>query len=265
MGLCGSAGLYGGLPQRCSSRRDVGARRAGRNVHFEGAVLFGIEHDQRAVAGRHGVHAPAGVDTWIVLRRGDLVVHERMIGSPVPQRQHQIALDPFRPRRCRRHFAFADAIGPIGQGPGGPRHAHVGERAVHRVAAHAGAETPFPCVGRRFQLGLRLEHMIETPRQLIPELMAEIAVGLQAVHPVVLRQHGRAQSVAFTSGAGKLAACRRLEQREPVVAGIDLRCFLGRPCRRRLQRHGVPARLHLDRLRIEQPVSPHPHVVVRAR
>ena len=247
------------------ARRDVGARRAGRNLHFECTVLFWIQHDQRAMAGGHRVDPTAGIDSWVVLRRGDLVVHERVIGTPVPQRHHQIAFDAFRPRRRRRHVAFGDAIGPVGQRTGGPRHAHIGERAVHRVAAHAGAETPFPRVRGRFQIRLRLEDMIEAPRQSIPELMTEIAVRLQAVHPVVLRQHRRAQSVAFTSSTGELTPRRRLEQGEPVVAGIHLRRFLWGLGQRRLQGHRVAARLHLHRLRVDQPVSPDPHAVARVR
>src|SRR5438034_8588570 len=116
-----------------------------------------------------------------------------MIRAPVPQRENEIALDAFRPRWRGRDFAVPNAVGPLRQCPGRPRYAHVGRRTVHRIAAYAGAEPPLPGRLRRFQIRLCLEDVIETAGETIAQLMTEIAVRLQPVDPVVLRQHRLAE------------------------------------------------------------------------
>ena len=93
--------------------------------------------------------------------------------------------------------------------------------------------------------------------------MTEIAIRLEAVDPVFLRQHGLAEPVAVGSGAGKLARRRRRQQRQPVVAGIHLRRFLRRLRHIRAKHDRVALRLHLDRCRIDQPVAADPDAVGR--
>ncbi len=137
----------------------------------------------------------------------------------------------------------------------------IGEHAVHRRAAHAGAEPPFPGLGVGLELGLRLQDVVDAARQLVAELMAEVAVGLDRVDPVVLGQHVRSEPVALRAGAGKFLGGGRLEQRQPVVARIDLRRFLRRFGRRGGQRDRTRRRLHLDRRRIDQAVASDPHPI----
>ena len=110
IGLCGSAGSYGGFAHRCSlpqcsdgrfgaGKRD-GTFSFGSRVGMSSAnvlVLVRVEHDELAVSGRHGVDVAAGVHRRMVLVGRDLVVHERVVVADVPQRDDEIALDAFRP------------------------------------------------------------------------------------------------------------------------------------------------------------------------
>ena len=105
--------------------------------------------------------------------------------------------------------------------------------------------------------------MIETAGETIPELMTEIAVRLQPVDPVVLRQHRLAEAVAVSASAGKIAFRRRLQQRQPVVARIHLCGFLRRLRGIRAERHRLALRLHRHRRRIDQAIAADPHAVVR--
>ena len=66
-------------------------------------------------------------------------------------------------------------------------------------------------------------------------------------------------------GAGKISGCGRLEQRQPVVARIDLRRLLRRLRERGRQVQVGYAGLRLDRRRIDQAVPAHEHAVVRGR
>ena len=197
----------------------------------------------------------------MVFVRRDLVVHEGVVVTDVPQGHHEIALDAFRPGRRRRHFALVDALGPIGKGPRCPGQSHIDERTVHRIATHSGTEAPLPGLLVRRDVALRLEDVIDAAREPVSELMTEIAVRFQRVDPVVLGLHVRAQAVAVRPGARKLLLRRRLEQRQPVIARIHLCRFLWSLRRRRLERDRRRARLHLNRRRIREAVASHPHAV----
>ena len=198
-------------------------------------------------------------------------MHERVVVAHVPQRDDHIALDAFRPRRRRRHVALRDALGPARIGFQQSILALCVEDGVHRRPADAGPETPFPRFRVRLQLRLGLEHVFDVACLGVAQLMAEVAVRFQRVDVVVLRQHRRADAVARGAGAGKFIRGGRLEQRQPVVAGIDLRDFLRRARERRGQRH-VRARrqrravdFHLNRLRVDETVPSDPHAIGRRR
>ena len=213
----------------------------------------------------HGVDRAAGIHRRLTAIGRDLVVHERVIGAPVPQRDDDVALDAFRPRRRRRHFASCNAIGPVRKYFQRWLFALRLEHRVHRGPAHAGAEAPLPCVVSSRQLRLRLEHVIEAARQLVAELMAEVAVGLQRVDPMVLRQHVRSRAVAVRTGAGEQALVGRLQHRQPIVGRIDLRRFLRRLGRVDAKRDGGGGRLQRDRLRVDEAVAAHPDAITRGR
>jgi hypothetical protein len=195
----------------------------------------------------------------------DLVVHERVVVSDVPERDHEVALDTRRPRGRRRHVALGDALGPVGVGLQRSLLALVVDDGVHRVAADAGAEPPFPRLGVCLELRLRLQHVVDAARELVAELMTEVAVRFERVDPVVLRLHPRSESVALGSGSGKLFGRGRLEQREPIIPRVDLRRLERRLRDDRGERQRVGARLGLDRRRIDQAVASHPDPIGRRR
>ena len=95
----------------------------------------------------------------------------------------------------------------------------------------------------------------------IAELVAEVAAALDVENPMSLRRHRGRNPVAALARAGELALRRRLQQREPIVAGIDLRGLgrrardLGSEIERRVA--GTP----LDLVRIGEAVAAHPDVV----
>src|SRR5206468_6489281 len=89
------------------------SRRSGRNIDGVRAVLFRIQNHQLAMSRGYSVDRPAGVQGWMVLVGGNLVVHEGMIISNVPQRYHDIALYTLRTFRRGRNFALCDTIRPV--------------------------------------------------------------------------------------------------------------------------------------------------------
>ena len=192
-------------------------------------------------------------------------MHERVIVAHVPQRQNQVALDAGRSRRRRRDLTLRDALRPVGVDLQRACLSLVVQHAVHRRAAHAGSQPPLPGFRVRLQLGLRLENVIDASRELVAKLMTEVAVGLERVDPVILRLHVGAEAVALRSRSGELARRRRLEHRQPVVAGIHLRGFLRRLRRIHFQRDRGRARLHLLALGIGDAVSTDEHAVAGAR
>ncbi len=221
--------------RRREPRRDFFFRLPRRDVESEGFVFVRIEHDQLAVTSRHGVDVSAGVHGRAILVRRDFVVHERVVVAHIPQRDDDVAFDAFGTRRGRRYVALRDAFGPAGvrlqQGL-----ALVVEHAVHRRAADARAEPPFPRFFVRLEFWLRFEDVIDRTRLFVAELMAEVAVGLERVDVVVLRLHCRPDAVARGAGTGEGARRRRFQQRQPVIARIHLRGFLRRFGERRIQR-----------------------------
>ena len=188
-----------------------------------------------------------------------------MVVAYVPQRDDDIPFDAFRARRGRRYVAFRDAFGPAGvrleQGL-----ALVVEHAIHRRAADARAEPPFPRFFMRLEFWLCLEDVIDRTRLFVAELMAEVAVGLEGIDVVVLRLHRRADAVARGAGAWERAGGRRFEQGQPVVTRIHLRGFLRRLGERRIQRDvGRAGGFQLDRRRIDEAVSANEDPIGRGR
>ena len=251
--------------RRREPRRHLGLRRARRDVHRVGAVLLRIQHHQLTVTGRHGIDRPAAVDGRVVLVRRDLVVHERVVVTDIPQRHDDVALDTSRSRRRRRHLALGDAIGPVRQHIQRPRRAHRAERPVHRVAAHAALQPAIPRLERRLHRRVALVDIVERARQLVAELMTEVAARLQRVDPVVLRQHRRAEPVAGVAGARETtlppaapsataSSCRDRPSPLPAASSRRSRAAWWR----------VASASH-HRRRIDQAVAAHPHAVVGGR
>ena len=187
-----------------------------------------------------------------------------LLVAPVPQRQHDVALDALRPRRLRlRRFAGGDAIGPrrpFGNGAVGPqarRHAdHLSHRLPGLQAAHPGVTR----IGE-----VLAELMRDRARARRAERMAgHAAERFDVGEPVVLVALSGIDAVAGRAGAGEFALGRNPQHRIPVDRRIVLR-------RRFLVRrdHGgeveLPSGLGVDLRRVDEAVAAHPHLVFRLR
>jgi hypothetical protein len=203
---------HGRTHRRGETRGYLFLRFARGDVHGVGVVLSRIHHDELAVSGTGRIHAPTRVHSGIILVRGSQIVHESFVTAHVPQGQHQIALDAFRPGRRRRHGPFSDTFRPGGVDFQGRFLALNVQHTVHRSAAHSRAETPLPGLCVRLEFRLRFEDMIHFASLLVPKLMAEIAVGLERVDPMVLGKHFPPHPVALRSGAREQALVRRRQQ-----------------------------------------------------
>ena len=102
----------------------------------------------------------------------------------------------------------------------------------------------------------------DVPGDQVAELMTELAPLFRHIEPLFLTPHVLRDAVAVWPGTRKLARGRHLEQRIPVVGGIDTSGRFRGPGEGRVQGHlGTGA--NRDRTRIDQPVATHPHVVDR--
>src|SRR5262249_44761635 len=133
----------------------------------------------------------------------------------------------------------------------------------HVAAAHAELRAIDPrLLGR---LESQVVHVTERARDGRAELVAEVALALDVVDPhALLLERGR-NAVAARARARELALRGRLEQRQPVVAGIHLR-GVGR--RGRDLGCELDARVPGPALRlvgVDETVAAHPEVVGRIR
>src|SRR5207249_6966739 len=107
-------------------------------------------------------------------------------------------------------------------------------------------EPAIPGVEWSLEVRLHSVHIIKGPRELVSELMTEIAAGFERVDPVILSQHADTDTIALSTRAGKEIRRRGLHERQPVIARVDLSSFLWRLGRNRFQSHGICARLRLN-------------------
>ncbi len=239
-----------------------GSSRVGIVISY-GLVLDGIDDAELAVARRRRVHRAVPVHGRIVLVRRDLVVHERVVGAPIPKRDDDVALDALRARRLRRQLSARDPVGPIREDLRAGLRAEHSELPGHVAAAHAELGAIDPRLLRRLES--QVIHVAERARDRRAELVAEVALALDVVDPLALLLERGRDPVAARAGARELALRGRLEQRQPVVAGIDLR-RVGR--RRRDLRGELDARVAGPSLRfvgIDEAITAHPDVVRRVR
>ena len=224
------------------------------NPQFLRRVLQRVDDEEAVVAPVDAVDRAVGVGRRVALVGGQLVVGECGRAAPVPHRQHQVPLAALRARRRRRHLAGGDPVGPPREHLEAALAAEPRNHAAHPAAILSGLHAPIPGLDARRE---RPERFGDLARRLVAQLVAHVAVGLDLVDPVVLRDHLRRDSVARRSGAGKLAFRRDVDQGVPVAGGIDLRCGarVGRNARRQRQtspRHGA------HRRRIDQSVAADP-------
>ena len=180
-------------------------------VHGDAAQPLGVELDAADLVGRgieprqHGVllvdavDAPARVQGGVP-RVGALRVAARALGGgPVPDRQHDVALEPRRPRRRLGIGAGRDGVGPAAEHRG--LRAEPAEHAGHHAAAEQLAVQPLQ---PRLVGGEVLEVGGYLPRALVAE-----GVALQA------RLDGRRDLQRRDVAVGNL------QQAEPRGGGID--------------------------------------------
>ena len=185
------------VPHRIEHREVVGAlleRAIEQAVRIEGRI---------AAVGRHDI-----VQIGLRVR-------------PVPHRDHDVALEPLRTRRGRRHLTLRDAVGPVGEHREGTLASEIAEPGDHARAGLAGLQPALPRLLRR---GERPERRGNLPGRLVPELVArEARPVLQLAKEFRLTPHIRRDAVAGRSRARKLRLVRHLDQREPVPCRVVLR------------------------------------------
>ena len=200
------------------------------------------------------------VDPRVPLVGHDLVVDVGGRLPPVPHRQHEVALDAGRPRRDRRQLAVGDALGPVREHPQAALAAEAVHPRVHRGAALPGLH---PVVPRR-EGRVEVVELIDLAGDAGAELVAELAPLLHAVDPPRLARHRRRDAVAVGAGAGELAPVGHLDERVPVVRGVDLRRVARRGGEDRAQGDLV-SETPADPVGVDQPVAADPEVVGRLR
>src|SRR6476620_4151253 len=103
------------------------------------------------MACRYGVQTTIGVLPRLLLVGRNLVVHERVVRTPVPHGDDGIPFDALWPRRRNRGFTLADAIGPFGEHLQCEGTIQTARCAAHAAAANAGLEAIVPRFHRGFE------------------------------------------------------------------------------------------------------------------
>jgi hypothetical protein len=139
--------------------------------------------------------------------------------APLPERQHEIALDAFRAWRRGRHLTRGDAIGPIREHRERGLATERPEGRDHRGTVLTHLRTVIPRVVRRLE---NTEPRRKLAGREIAKLMAHVAARLDLIDPVVLRGHSGLDAVAGGTRARELRLLRHLNQRVPVVGRVNL-------------------------------------------
>src|SRR5262245_40325856 len=107
-----------------------------------------------------------------------------MIRSPIPQRDNNVPLNARRAWRLDlRRFTLRDAIRPVGEHLESVLPVEAVGSLVHLTAANTGLQSIVPGFRGSLELRLRFEDVIECSCDRVSELMAEIAAGLEGMHP----------------------------------------------------------------------------------
>ena len=235
-------------------------RHAGRHVQPLRAVGHRVGDDEAGAA--DAVDRAVGVQVGVALVGGDLVVDHRDGVAPAPHRQHQVAFLPLRAGRRRRDLAGRDAVGPVGEQAQRALAPHAVEPGVHARAATPHLHPVVPRVeGRVEVVDVQHGHLAGGH---VAHLVAELTAVLQPVDPLGLVPHGPADAVAVRAGARELARRRHLEQRVPVVGGVDARRLLRGGRRGHRQGHLVPGPRRLLP-GVDEAVAAHPELVAGVR
>ena len=224
-----------------------------------GLVGIGVRDQQSIV--RHGdtVYGAVGVDRGIPLVRGDLVVHVGGAVTPVPQGEHDVPLLSLGPRGLGWDLAGHDPVGPVCELAHRPFPSH---RAQHRAHARTALAEGDPMVPRLRGGGEAAVEVGDLPRDLVPELVTELAALFEVVDPRGLRPDGGADAVPRGPGAREVGGRRDLQEGVPVAGGIHRGLLLWR-VRIRGGEHEIVPRRGRHRLGIGESVPPNPDAVAR--
>ena len=269
--VVGAVAPGGRLLRAPVGRRDQGGRAGVRIAALGHRDAGGHVHPHRAVGHRvrdreprpaDAVHGRVRIQVGVALVGGDLVVHHRHRVAPAPHRQDEVALLPPRARRRRRDLAGRDAIRPVGEQAQRALAPHPVQTGAHARSAAPDLHAVRPGVQGRVEV-VQVQHRHLAGRQ-VAHLVAELAAVLEPIDPLGLVPHALADAVAVRPRARELALGRHLQQRVPVVGGVDARRRLRGGGRRHRQGQLVagPRRVLLG---VHQAVAADPYLVVGVR
>src|SRR5437660_8466987 len=110
-----------------------------------------------------------------------------MVVTDIPQCRDDVALDALRPLGRGWNFSLCDALRPIREYFQRSVVPHCAQRSIHGVAANTTMEKAIPGIEWNLYRRLALVHIIQRARQLVTELMTEVASGFERINPVILR------------------------------------------------------------------------------
>ena len=235
-------------------------RGAGRHVHPHRAVGHRVGDDEPGST--DAVQRTVRIQVRIALVGGDLVVHHRHRVAPSPHRQHDVAFLPLRAGGRRRDLAGRDAVGPVGEQVQRALAPHAVQPGAHARSAPPHLHAVLPRVQGRVEV-VHVQHRHLAGRD-VAHLVAELVAVLQAIDPLGLMAYGPADAVAVRPGARELARGRHLQQRVPVVGGVDARGLLRRDRRGHREGHLVAGPRRLLR-GIHEAVAADPQLVAGVR
>ncbi len=187
-----------------------------RKLDLSGLVLDRIEPGDRAGGRRRTVDAPVGQQGRVAAVRRHFVVDLVAVG-PVPDGQHDVALDACGPRRgFLRKITGGDAACPIGEHLQPARAAIERHVVLHivRIGMTQVADCGIAVLARLADARRPAFFVVvgQFARDFVAELMAEGAALFHVAGPVLLGRHGGRDAVAFRARAGELVGGRHFDQ-----------------------------------------------------
>src|ERR1019366_3537402 len=158
----------------------------GRNLDGACGILDRVDPQQIVIVVIGGVNQTVGIHRWVALVCADLVMRVSRGLSPIPHRDHHIALRTLRTRRRGWQLAGGDAIRPVRKHLDGSLLVDkAGKGVAHPVGTRlAEMYARSPCfLGR---LVLESGQVREVPGDLVAKLVALLAALFHHVNPLFL-------------------------------------------------------------------------------
>ena len=167
---------------------------------------------------RDAVSRPATIDRRVPLVGRRLVVDERVVRSPVPQRDHEVPLRTLGPRWPWRQLARRNPIGPVGEHLERTLPPVATHSGAHRVAALTGLHAVVPCRDGRVEV----VEVLDDACMGVAHLVAELTPLLHPIDPGRLTRQVLGNPVPIRPRAWKATLGRRLDEGVPVVPWVEL-------------------------------------------